>query len=467
MVISNQTRELWNSFNHSTDDIELRVNRSPRWSNTTKLVVALTLVTILAFLLVRFREFVGPLLVSFILAYLLYPVSEFLSKRLHISWKIASILLFFLMLVIVGGMLTLSGFAIVDQIQNLINFLQTQIQDLPKTISQITANPINLGFYTINLADFDINSLTNQLMGMIQPILTNTANIVTQIAGGAATFVAWLFFIILIAYFILAEFGGVRERLIGLTLPGYQEDFRRLGQELGQIWNAFFRGQMIIFIITFLIYTPVLGALGVHYYYVIALLAGIARFVPYIGAWMTWIVAALVMLFQGTTIFGLTPVGYVVLVIAIGLVIDFFMDNFLVPLLMGGALNVHPAAVMVGALVSASLFGLIGVFLAAPVLATGKLIINYTMLKLVDQDPWDLLASTSISNREQSPLAKRIRYYGRKTVKFFDDRLISKIPADFFLLRGWRAFARWVSNRILPVQTAKGDQPSKNSDPDL
>ena len=450
------------SFNHSNKDIESRVNRSPQWSSTTKLVVALTMVAIVAGLLIRFRQFVGPLLISFVLAYILYPVAKFLHKRLHISWRLSSLILFLLLLILLGGVLTLSGLAIVDQVQNLINFLQFQIKNLPTLINNLTAKPIDLGFYQLDLASYDLTSLVNQLLGMVQPVLTNTANILTRIATTTATTVAWLFFIILIAYFILAESGGARAGLISFSFPGYQDDFRRLGEELARIWNAFLRGQITIFLITVVIYTPVLGGLSVKYYYGIALLAGFARFVPYVGPWVTWITAAIVMLFQGTTIFGLTPVGYVIMVILIGVVIDFMMDNFIVPVLMGGALNIHPAAVMIAALVSASLFGLVGVLLAAPVLATLKLIINYTIKKLTDQDPWESIAV--VSEREPSPLAKNISGIGKRVVDFGNARFLSKIPADNFLVRVWKGLVNWIRQGSNISEISDAEKTSKSPD---
>jgi hypothetical protein len=49
---------------------------------------------------------------------------------------------------------------------------------------------------------------------------------------------------------------------------------------------------------------------------------------------------------------------------------------------------VHPAAVLVAAIIAANLIGIIGLLLAAPVLATLKLLAGYTLRKLLDQDPW-------------------------------------------------------------------------------
>lgn len=56
---------------------------------------------------------------------------------------------------------------------------------------------------------------------------------------------------------------------------------------------------------------------------------------------------------------------------------------------MSNALKIHPAAVLVMVLVSASLFGFIGVLLSAPVLASVKLGFTYVTRKLMDMDPWE------------------------------------------------------------------------------
>ena len=65
------------------------------------------------------------------------------------------------------------------------------------------------------------------------------------------------------------------------------------------------------------------------------------------------------------------------------------MDNFVSARLMGNALKIHPAAVMVSAIIGVNLLGLVGVMLAAPVLATCKLLFEYVLNKLLDRDPWE------------------------------------------------------------------------------
>jgi len=379
---------------------------SPKWSSNTKTVVALIMVAIIAGLLIRFRQLVVPLFVAIIMAYLIYPLANFLHKRVGISWRLSALTILILMLVTLLGLLTLGGLAIVEQVQSLILFIQDQIRDIPTIIAELSAHPIDLGFFQIDLATYDLTSLVNQLLGMIQPILSNTANILGRVAAGAATTLGWTFFALLVSYFILNDSGGVRARLINLQIPGYNEDLTRMGFELGRIWNAFLRGQLIIITLTIFIYIFLLGAMGVRFYFGLAILAGLARFVPYIGPWVTWITYGLVTYFQGSTILGMETWFYVVFVLVVAIVVDFTLDNFAVPRLMGDALDVHPASIMVAALISASLFGLVGVLLAAPVMATIKLIVNYLTRKLFDLDPWAKIEK--LADREPAPLVKNI-----------------------------------------------------------
>ena len=175
--------------------------------------------------------------------------------------------------------------------------------------------------------------------------------------------------------------------MIKLTIPKYEDDVRRMGMQLSQIWNAFLRGQLIVFLITVAWYSLLLGVLGVKYFFLLALLAGLARFVPYVGPFVAWTTYGLVALFQ-TNHFNLLPFPYALIVVGCAWISDIVIDNFVSPRVMSNALKIHPAAVLVMVLVSASLFGFIGVLLSAPVLASIKLGFTYVIRKLMDLDPW-------------------------------------------------------------------------------
>jgi predicted PurR-regulated permease PerM len=367
-------------------DLPLFPVPSPRWNSTTKLIIGLTLVSIVSFLVFRFLNFVGPLLLAFILAYLFYPLAARLNHRLHLPWRFTVSILYLLLVIVLIGSITIGGFTVVEQVQNLIRFLSTAVAGLPDFIEEVTSQPFVLGPFEFKLDLLDFNAVSQQVLGAVQPLLTRAGTSMVTIASGAASFLGWTFFILLISYFILVESGGFR--LFSIKIPGYEDDAQHLSAQLGRIWNAFLRGQITIVLITLLSYTVLLGALGVKFYFGLALLAALARFVPYLGPAVTWTTYGMVSFFQGTTIFGLSPLAYAGLIVGLAWLLDMFMDNYVSPRLMSNALQVHPAAVLLSALVAFNLLGVIGVVLAAPVLATLKLFFQYVLAKLSDRNPW-------------------------------------------------------------------------------
>jgi predicted PurR-regulated permease PerM len=361
---------------------------SPQWSSTTKLIAGLTFVAILAGLLVRFQQFLGPILLSFIAAYLLYPVCDKLRTTFKFSWRFSVTIIYLLILIAILGLATWGGFSLVDQINSLIKFLNSFVADLPEYLENLSSQQIVFGPYTLKLDSLVYEDIGTELTSLIQPILGKLGNLITGLASGAVSLFGWLFFILLISYFILAETHGFRNRIINVNIPNYQGDISRIGSELSRIWNAFLRGQLAIIGLTILVYTIFLGGMQINYFFGLAILAGLARFVPYVGPTVAWTTYGLVALFQDNHIFGMSPWLYVLLIVGVAWIIDALLDNVVVPRLLADALKVHPAAVMVGALIGISILGVIGVVLAAPVVATLKLVLDYGMAKMLDQDPW-------------------------------------------------------------------------------
>ena len=367
---------------------QTRVPASPRWGAMTKLIVSLVLLVIIAALLIHFNALIVPLLLAFVLAYLFYPIASLINRMPRVSWRIAVSLFYLLLIALIISALTLSGVGLIPQIQSLIKLIENSIVEIPTLLNEAVAlvngiSPIPIDINTINM-----DQLAQQLLSYIQPLLGSTGQMLGSIASGAASFFGWGAFILLVSYFIMTESGGLRKNLVKIEIPGYTEDFQRLGTELQRIWNAFLRGQMIVFTLAFLFYLFVLSVLGVRYAIGLALLAGISKFLPYIGPAMVWITLGLVSYFQTFKLFGLSPLLYTVVVFAVALVFDQLLDGFITPRIMAQALSVHPAAVLVSALVGADLLGILGIIIAAPMLATFVLFFRYTIRKMLDQDPW-------------------------------------------------------------------------------
>jgi predicted PurR-regulated permease PerM len=361
---------------------------SPIWNSGTKLIVGLTFVGILVALLIYFLSIIGPLLLAIILAYVLHPVAGFLHQKTRLNWRWSVNFVFVVFVLILLFILAISGIAIVQQMQSLINVINTFTVGLPQFVEDISSRSYMIGPYQFGLNQTDLQSFANQILNTLQPVLGRFGSILSSFAASALVTLAWILFVLVIAYFLLARTGQVTDEMINVDIPGYNDDIHRLNLEFRRIWNVFLRGQVIIFILAIALYSILLTTLGVRYALGIAIMAGVARFIPYVGPFIVWIVTALVAFFQGSNYFGLEPWIYMILVVGLCLILDAVLDNIVVPKFHGDTLGLHPAAVLVAALVAAQLIGFVGLVLAAPVLASMVLVSRYFLRKLLDQNPW-------------------------------------------------------------------------------
>jgi predicted PurR-regulated permease PerM len=376
---------------------------SPKWSSTIKMVVGLTIAAIVLVIVAYFRNIIGPLLLAFILAFLLQPIAGWSNRKLHISWRWSVNIIYIILALIMIGLVTLSGLAIFQQAQSLVSFLDKFIQTLPDLVKDLSARTFEFGPFRFSFAQVDLQAITNQIINTVRPVVGQAGSLLGKFATSAATFFSWGFFVFIISYFLLAEGNQLRTNLLGVEIPGYNRDIQILGQKLSTTWSSFWRGQLFICVIVIICYYIMLSILGVRLSIVIALMAGLARFVPYLGPFVTWSVTAIVTFLQADNYFGLAPLAYAILVIAFCIILDFIFDNMVMPRMLGQALGLHPAAVLIAAIFLARFIGLVGVVLSAPMLATINLAGSYVIRKMLDLPPWpDFVEEKPIA--QESPL---------------------------------------------------------------
>ena len=367
-------------------------NSSPRWSSTVKLVVAFNFVAIVGALTVQFRSIIGPLLLAFILSYILFPVVDRLHRVPRLTWRLCVNAIFLLAVVVIVGLFAWAGFAAVQQAQNLIAVINVFVADLPQLVDDLATLEVALGPFVIDigstLGQFDLNALIDQLLGIIQPLLGQAGGVVSAVASATASTLGWGAFVLLVSYFILLDANKLVDRFDKIEIPGHHADTQRLGRQLSRIWSAFMRGQIFLFFLTVVSSFVLMTALGVRNALGLALLAGMARFIPYVGPFITWTVTALVAFFQPENYLSLSAGWYTVAVVGGAVLLDQIFDNLITPRLYGQALGIHPAALLVAAIISANLIGFVGLLIAAPVLASLTLAARYAARKMFDLDPW-------------------------------------------------------------------------------
>jgi predicted PurR-regulated permease PerM len=234
-----------------------------------------------------------------------------------------------------------------------------------------------------------LTNLRNQLLPQLRPIVTNTGSVVVGVASTTFSYLSDFFLIFLVSIYMAKDSPHLWPGLQELAdQPGYRADAARLLDEFSRIWATYLRGQVILAVIMAVASGVVLTAIGLNYSLALALLIGLAEFLPLIGPAIALAAAVLVALFQPDNWLGLSPLAYGGLVIALIFVLQQIQGTFLTPRIVGNALALHPIAILVGVIMASGLAGILGAVLAAPLLATIKLVGGYIWRKLVDLPPF-------------------------------------------------------------------------------
>ena len=362
---------------------------SAKWGSTTKTLVAMAAFVILALVVTRFQSIIQLLVVAVIVSFLLVPIVGLLKRHGRLSWSGATSIVFLVLILVLITASTATSLALVQQLQSLAFTIQRFLVALPDQIANLSGQTVSVGPWILDLSRLDLAPIAEQALAAVQPTIGRMSSLLTSLASVAIESIARLVFVLAAAYFLTADYEKLRAGWTSLSIPGYELDTRRLRKALGNIWDAFLRGQSLVALITGILTGLLMLALGVRSPLGLGLLGGLAKFVPILGPLTAGALAAVVALFQPGNWYGLPPVGHAILVIACVIVLDQSLDYLLIPRLMGRSLNLHPVIILVGAIVGATLAGVLGLLLSAPSMATLLLLGRYVGRKLLDQSPWD------------------------------------------------------------------------------
>ncbi|MFN2270833.1 MAG: AI-2E family transporter [Anaerolineae bacterium] len=353
-----------------------------RWGIQTKRSVVFILLILAALIIYRFQAIISPLVIALLLAFILDPIVDFITERLHLSRGLATTLVF-LALILVGLGLVATPVAIVPSPRDIVNSIQAVVNDTLADINEFFERPLEIGEYPLDLSD-----VYAELSGMVRSYIGSVLQGTLTIAGNIAQGAFWLIFILVAAFYLVKDIDRLIKNIDALAPPGYQDDFMRLRQKITDVWHAFLRGQLLLALILTISTAVVFAAIGVPYAWVMGLLAGIMAFVPNIGPIISAVPPILIAFFQGSIFLPIDNLWFAGLVAGAYVLVQLIYNNVLVPRILGQTLNLHPLVVMIAAIVGGLMGGLVGLLLAVPLLATLRIIGHYIMCRLYDRDPF-------------------------------------------------------------------------------
>lgn len=346
----------------------------------------------------RFQSLLPTLVMACILAYLLNPLVNLATARFKVKRGVAVALVYsVLLLMAIGGGIGL-GFLAFEQASSLTTeFLPDSFTDaatlVQEQISSLSTRTFSIGPYSFSPAMLpnwiNLQDLAQQAVNVLRPVFSQSGSWAAQLAQATVSTLSVIFLVIVISIYLVKDSPKLWDTIRNVAhQPGYRQDAERLIADFTRIWDAYLRGQVILALVIGVIVSITLSLLGVRYALGLGVLSGVLEFLPIVGPLIGTGSAVLVAIFQSDTIWGLESYQYAILIAVVMGIIQGLENNILVPRIVGDALDLHPLLVMISVIMGASLAGILGAVLAAPVVASIKLLGSYAWRKMLDLPPF-------------------------------------------------------------------------------
>jgi len=388
------------------------VPASTRWDRATKRTVIVLLVIVFSFILWLSLAVLPIVIVAALIAYLLNPVVD-TFERIRIPRSISTIVLFLLLFVSIILLPVFLVPVLLEQLNRIgafnptavslsvLRWLNTSLDNLPDAFTLLNFRiPIadtvaevrnNFQQYLVMPTVGELLTYIQQVIGTTTTVVGSTAVIGISVVGGIVQF----FFTFLVTFFLslylTKDAPKIRSYAQGLLPPSYQPEFGELLRRVGYIWQAFFRGQIILSLVIGTTTWLALEVAGMPGALILGIVAGVLEVVPNLGPTMAMIPAIIVALIQGSDVLrplGIDNVSFALITVGIYFIIQQLENNVVVPRVIGDSVNLHPVVVICGVVVGFSVGNILGAFLAAPLIASLRVVGGYIHAKLLDYPPF-------------------------------------------------------------------------------
>jgi predicted PurR-regulated permease PerM len=339
----------------------------------TRRWIIIGLIGLGAALVYELRDILPPIILAFLLAYLLNPLVVFLQQRARWSRPLAMAVIYLALLAILFGAIVGSGPALFRQVRATILGLDETLRHANDWLRQMTW-----------LEAFGVHADANSLMSQFGAELRALVGAMPRLLAGAASGILTTVLALVLSFYLLLGAETIGRNIDNAIPEEYREEWRRIKTEFNRIWSSFLRGQVILAIIIGVIVTLTLTILGVPNALLLGLLAGVLEVVPNLGPILAMIPAVLIALLRGSTVWAIDPLVFALIVVAAYSVIQQLENHIIVPKIIGASVDLPPVVILIGALAGASLAGVLGIFLAAPVLATARVVAKFLLRKLLE-----------------------------------------------------------------------------------
>jgi len=378
------------------------------WQSPTKYFVAACLILFGLYILYISRAVLTLLLTAALLAFIASPVIKLFQNKLKLSKGLSVAITYLLAALFLltapvaflsQGTKAINFFLGLDYIQiaqDSLNWLENslntiKILDIPiidPFVDNVITSMIN-ALQNVQTPDASVEKVP-EIDTVIQSLVNAFAvgaDIVAGIVGGVISGVLAIIFLILTSIYFSLDGENFLHNLLDKLPPAYKPEYTALATRIRHVWEGFFRGQITLMLTIGTIIWLGGSLLGLPFALFLGVISGLLEILPNLGPTIATIPAIVIALFMGPTYFELNHFIYTLIIVAFYVSVQFLENSFIVPKIMGEALDLHPILILAGVFVGATVWGILGALIAAPVIATIKEILEYLYFKLAWEQP--------------------------------------------------------------------------------
>ena len=329
-------------------------------------IIVLQKVKVLSIIL-DFLGVISPVFIGLVIAWIVSPLADKLDKKMP---RVLACLIVYL--VIIGVLVLILTYAIpslVDQVKGLSGKIPDMVDELKKFVNYITSK--------LNLSKtYSISNIINSLDSL------NASKITETIIGGATSVVSMLttiFLSLMVGFYFLLDYHKITAKIYKWIPGKYKGDARELARRANQSLRGYIQGVLIVMFLVFISQTIGLTLAGHEAPILFGLICAITDVIPFFGPWIGGIPAVIVG-------FLISPLTGVLTLVSI-LIVQTLENNIYQPIIMGHTMKLHPVTIIASLLVFGHFFGIFGMIIATPAVATLKLLFTFfdEKIKFVDK----------------------------------------------------------------------------------
>ena len=327
----------------------------------------LLIVLVFAGLLYSLSAILMPFLMALLLAYIGDPLVDRL-ERYKCSRTVAVSVVFVVIFSLLGGAVVILLPLLEQQISVLLGKVPAVIGWLKQT-----ALPW-LQTRSVGLATLDVETLSQTLQDNVGGASSIAASLLRSMSASSMAFIAVLANVLLVpvvTFYLLRDWDLMTAKIHDAIPRRMEQKASQIVKDVDVVLGAFFKGQILVMLCLASLYFIGLSLLGLEFALLIALIAGVVSFVPYLGLIIGVLLACLASLLQ------LHDVSGILSVLLVFGTVQVLESVLLTPVLVGDKIGLHPVAVIFAVMAGGQLFGFSGVLLALPIAAVLLVLLNH------------------------------------------------------------------------------------------